>query len=442
MLNYRFLLLCWLFLVPITTFADTPIGNNSTFNLNFSLRTSVGASKGGETELAFKAPGAVTKFRLGNEADNNLKLAFEYRRFLDGQLTRDKKHIKLVFMLEGYDIQGNDVDANFSGLAQGYLSFNNFAGQGSQVWVGRRWYDRVSIYMLDHFWLNTGQRARAGAGIEGLSFGDMQLDIAFLMSEDHAVRIPTTQAEPQESVNSTAIDLRLKNIATNTSGHLNLWAYGNYRPTNIEANLQSDNGLGLAVWHVQNWGQSGSRNRAHIMFREGTAVSRNGFNPNPILNNGELQGVKYLEFANDFLASVNSNWDVAFVALYRKTQEMPKPQPVNTAALNNQPIENTRTVFTIGLRPQYALSEHLSIVSEFGHDRVKREGQKGNLNKLTIALQLQAKKGYWDRPAIRAFVTAAKWSDAFKGKVGGPQFLSDTSGFSVGIQAEWWWYKG
>jgi len=410
--------------------SETPIGENSSFNLNFSLRTSLGATKNGETEVAFKAPNAVTKFRLGNEADNNLKLAFEYRRFLDADMDREKKHIKLVFMLEGYDIQGNDVDANFSGLAQGYVSFNNFIKKGANVWVGRRWYDRKSIYMVDHFWLNTGQRTRAGAGIEGIKVLNSDFSAALLMSEDHAVRSTITGLAPTESVNSSALDFRLQNISVSPTSQLNLWVYANHRPQNVQAGLDAKSGKGLAVWHNTNMGNGAGRNIVHATYRSGTSVSRNVFNPNPILNAGLLDDINYSEVANDLVLSINEDINFGLVALYRSTNE-----------IKNNTTE-TKKVLSVGIRPQYHISQHMSLIAEVGHDRVSYKEKDGNLTKLTLGFQLNVDKGYWSRPSIRAFITAAKWSDSFRGQIGGVDFSHQTAGFSAGIQAEWWWYKG
>jgi maltoporin len=47
--------------------------------------------------------------------------------------------------------------------------------------------------------------------------------------------------------------------------------------------------------------------------------------------------------------------------------------------------------------------------------------------------------GFWDRPELRAFVTAAFWNDALKGGVGGPAYATDNVGLTTGVQAEMWW---
>jgi maltoporin len=414
--------------VACNVMAATDLSNKSTLNMNFSLRTSVGTTKDGETELSFKAPGAVTKYRLGNEADNNLKLALEYRRYLGTKKANDEKYVKTVFMLEGYDIQGNDKDSDLSKVAQSYISFNNFVAKGVHVWVGRRWYERTSTYMTDHFWLNTGQHAQAGAGIEGIKFGGADFNAAFIMSEDHAAKVLGSNNKPKESVNSSALDLRLKNIATNEGGKLNLWAYYSVRADNNEAALDDEDGFGLAAWHSQKVFDGKGKNTIHLMYRDGTAVSRSDFNPNPIMNNGTTLDTNYLEIATDLVTKVGNKWALGFTALYRNTEEVTATGVTET------------DVFSIGIRPHYALSEHFSAVFELGHDQVDNGDTNGGLTKFTAGLQLNTKHGYWERPAVRLFATLATWDDDFKGKVGGDVFADETFGWTVGIQGEWWWY--
>ncbi len=75
---------------------------------------------------------------------------------------------------------------------------------------------------------------------------------------------------------------------------------------------------------------------------------------------------------------------------------------------------------------------------ELGHDYVSNENVSGGLTKLSAALQLGTKPGYWSRPVLRLFVTVAAWDDEFRGQIGGDVFADDTFGWTVGIQGEWW----
>ncbi len=63
----------------------------------------------------------------------------------------------------------------------------------------------------------------------------------------------------------------------------------------------------------------------------------------------------------------------------------------------------------------------------------------GWLRKFTIAPQIAAGREFFSRPALRAFVTYANWSDGLRGFVGGVPYANKTSGLTYGVQVETWW---
>jgi maltoporin len=94
-----------------------------------------------------------------------------------------------------------------------------------------------------------------------------------------------------------------------------------------------------------------------------------------------------------------------------------------------------------GMRPIYYFNDRFSIALETGvdWDHSQPLGTDGHLWKITLAPQLSRGNKFFSRPVIRAFVTYAKWSDGFKGHVGGEAYLDDTAGWSYGVQTEAWW---
>ncbi|MFT5880751.1 MAG: maltoporin [Moritella sp.] len=407
--------------VCLNALAAIDVTENSTLDYHGYMRIGTGFTKDGETQVDFKAPGAETKYRLGNEPDTNIEMALDYRRYMDSSKSNSDKYVQAVIMLEGYDSQGNESNIDLSDVAQAYLSFNNILGAGTNAWIGRRYYDRIDTHMTDHFWLNTAQNSRAAAGIEGVKVGNADFNVALIMSEDDGEFVSG------DSVNSTALDLRLKNINTNDGGALNLWAYYNNRPENEGAGLDDEDGFGLGVWHSQKLFDGKGKNTVHMIYRDGTAVSQGDFNPNPLMNDISIEDVNFVEIATDLVTKVNDDWELGFTALYRTTQK-------DTATGS----EDTDW-FSIGIRPQYTISEHLSAVFELGHDQVDSDNANGGVTKFTTALQLGAEPGYWARPVLRIFVTVATWDDEFEGQVGGKAFDDDTFGWTAGAQGEWWW---
>src|SRR5262249_45492772 len=106
--------------------------------------------------------------------------------------------------------------------------------------------------------------------------------------------------------------------------------------------------------------------------------------------------------------------------------------------------------FSVGARPVYNFTKHIGIAVEGGIDIVKPQtfgSDTGFVGKLTVAPLIRAGTGFWDRPELRAFVTAAFWNDGAKniavanmsGPIGGAAFANDNFGLTAGVQAEWWY---
>ncbi|GGO86365.1 maltoporin [Marinobacterium nitratireducens] len=394
------------------------VTDKSTLNFEGYIRTGIGVSDGGEGQAEFMAPGAATKYRLGNEADTNIEMAFNYRHYLDAQKAAEDPSVQAYLMLDGYTKRDNGLDITLDHVAQAYVSFDNFIGEGVKAWAGRRYYDRQSIHMTDHFWLNTGQNSQAGAGIEGIKLGGADFSAAIIRAEDN---------QANDAIDSTGLDFRLKNIALNEGGNLNFWAYYNSRPENETAGLDDESGYGLAAWHTQSLLDGRGSNTIHAIYRDGTAVPQHGFTPNPLMNNGTTLDINTFELATDLVVSATENVDVGFTALYRTTEE-------ETAAGTT-----TTDWYSIGVRPQIAMTEHLSWVFDLGYDRVDNGTTDAGLMKSTVAFQIGKGKGYWSRPVLRVFGTYAQWGDEFEGQVGGDVYADRTDGWTTGVQTEWWW---
>ncbi|WP_417582661.1 carbohydrate porin [Nitrincola sp.] len=400
------------------TMAAIDVTDKSTLGFEGYIRTGLGVSKDGEGLVEFTAPGAGSNYRLGNEADTNLEMAFNYRQFFDASKDPSDPSVQAYLMLDGYTVHDSGIDITLDHVAQAYISFDNFVGDGTKVWVGRRYYDRQITYMTDHFWLNTAQNSQAGAGIENLKFAGGDFSAALIHGEDN---------RDGYAVDSMGLDFRLKNLAVNDGGSLNLWAYYNVRPEDEIAGLDSESGYGFGVWHTQSLFDGKGSNTVRALYREGTAVPQHAFTPNPLMNNGTTEDIDTFELATDLVFSASEDVDVGFTALYRETDETTLGNTVSTKW------------YSVGVRPQIAVTDHLSWVFDLGYDRVDNGITDAGVTKTAAAFQIGAGKGYWARPVVRFFGTYAFWDDEFKGQVGGDTYADDTDGWTAGIQAEWWW---
>jgi maltoporin len=93
------------------------------------------------------------------------------------------------------------------------------------------------------------------------------------------------------------------------------------------------------------------------------------------------------------------------------------------------------------VRPIFHFTDTFSIALETGVDFVDSEplGVNDYLWKITIAPQLTRGRKFFSRPALRAFITYAKWGEEFRGKVGGSAYRNELEGLSYGVQLESWW---
>ena len=58
---------------------------------------------------------------------------------------------------------------------------------------------------------------------------------------------------------------------------------------------------------------------------------------------------------------------------------------------------------------------------------------------MTLAPQITPKVAALSRPSLRAYVTWARWSDAFVGMVAPVLYGDKQNGFAAGVQIETWW---
>lgn len=405
------------------------------------LRTTKGFdSKGGDIMPMFIAPGAQSKYRLGNESDTNLEVALDYRYNLDRFSYENSRFIQLYGMISDYDVNPHygDVEIQFEELSnpQAYVRFGNFLGQGTHVWLGRRYYDRRDIHMMDHFWLNVGQGAEFGGGIEGIPLGVGSLDVAAFHNEDDSVS-DRLGGSASENIDTYTLDLRYRGIPTWENGDLTLWGFYAHRPEQDDINFDQNGGLGFGGWHTQKE-VMGGRMVTGFAVRQGAAMQQGLFNSKSIREDQgfDLDEAYSVELNNDLLIEPNDHYAMQWATVLR------------TEVRGEDGVSGDRINWiSTGARPVFYLNDHFSIATEIGVDYVDNEiiGEDGFLGKGTIALQLTEKKGYFERPMVKLFMTGAAWSDNFEGRIanGNPaksdSFADETSGVTFGIQFESWW---
>ena len=405
--------------------ADIVTGQQS-LEFHGYIRAGLGMSQGGNTQAKFQAPGARGKYRLGNEPETDIELQLDYKYAMKDPEYKNS-HIKGVFMLDGFQTHGNTNSLTVGNVAQGYLSFNGFFNNETNLWLGRRYYDRKAIHIMNHYWLNPGQNSQAGVGIEDAKIGSGKLKLALFRYED-----TFTISSTDYLINSTRLDARLHDLNVSENMKLTLWADVSERHKSTALNYGSKSGYGLGGW--LDYKTSKVTNTSVLVYQSGASITQSDFNPNPIRENlsWNLDSATSFELNNTLTYQSLPDYSFQWSLVYRQEDR---------GTAGDSKVSWTST----GIRPVFYFSKHLNLALEAGVDYVDDEvnNRSGTLTKLTAALQVSADRGLYSRPVLRFFVTVADWSDSFKGEVGtGPgsaPYADKTEGWTIGSQAEVWW---
>jgi maltoporin len=393
------------------------------FEFHGYFRSGFGLNSRGGQQVAFQAPGAGAKFRLGNEAETYGELIF-VNNWLNAAGDSDKTWLKSEVMLEANTTSSASY-ANFSTgndqvrLREAFVHGGNFvdAQPDAELWAGERYYRRQHIEIDDFYPLDM---SGYGAGVENFNVRIGKVALAYL-----AGARPDITTQHGNYVKSN-IDVRLYDIKA-PGGTLALWfdlAVGRGGTTPTGEGIPNGHGYAVGLrqqtleWH-------GGYHQFGIQYGIGPAsnFSTAVDDPTPFLNS-----TKRLLITEHLLIQPNQWFAIMpiFVAQWSR---------------DGNPDHGWDRWLSFGARPVVFLTEHVSVAAEAGADRTHSStGQyDGWLGKLTLAPQVGAGRKFFSRPVLRAFVTYATWSDGLRGLVGGIPFRDRTDGLTYGVQAETWW---
>lgn len=401
------------------------------------VRTGIGQSAGGTTQAEFQAPGAQSKYRFGNEANTNIEIAADYRFSLRQGQDDEAPYVQLFYMVDDFEYYGNYDELGPDRTAQAYVRLANIFAPGLALWIGRRYYDRKFIHMNDHCWLNAGQGAYAGAGIEGINFHVGTLSIAAFRLNDKHIRRSAADDEALRkecSLHAKSLDVRLSEVKITEGGILTIWSQWVTRESSRRLGFKNEDGYGLGFWYDHVLG-SGVSDTFAVTYRRGAAMVQGTFNARPVR---EDQGYDLNE---SYVWETNNSFLIERSLFSLQWGLVVRHEDFGRKGIGGSAVK----WYSSGIRPVYYITDHLHAVMELGLDYVDNgiRDCKGSVRKATFALQLARGCGYYSRPALRFFVTGASWSSDFRGLVGaGPDdapYGDAIRGLTWGIQTECWW---
>lgn len=384
------------------------------------FRTQAGTTSAGGNLQCFNpgwpASGAGDRAvgRLGNECDNygelNAALGFG-----DPNDVWGKYHLSMSYkpdQASSYEPVNGATPATELANRENYFEAGGFFPKGSfensTLWVGKRYYNRDDIHILDQYYLdNTG----TGAGVQGIDLGMAKASVAYLQSGK--------QGNADGLTATKRYALKVYDIAANKDGKLES------ELTLIRGSSANNTPVGsgytLSIQHNQS-GLMGGFNKLALVVGKDTGA---GFLWTPVYSGngvGDKGNSSWRVHEQFFFDLKGTKWSgmVAASAGQIKTSSG-KPSFQN-----------------IVFRPQYSVNKNFSVAFELGHAQGKDGASRPKMTKFTIAPQLALSPGFWARPVLRVFATHAKWN-ADAGTQANGAFGNKTSGTTVGFQAEAWW---
>jgi maltoporin len=395
------------------------------FEFHGYFRSGYGLTSEGGQQVAFQAPGADAKYRLGNEAETYAELIF-VNNWANPDHDPGELWVKSQFMVEA-NTSSSASYANFPStlgndqfrLREAFVQIGNVspAISAAKFWAGERYYRRYQAHIDDYYILDM---SGYGGGVEDVNVGIGKMALAFLGgARPDVVTSHGTYAKSN-------IDLRLYDVPV-PGGKLGVWfnvARAEGGAIEPGASVPDTTGYAFGVAHQRlEW--LGGYNWLSVQYGKGAASNFSTAIEDPTPYQKDSQRFRIAEHA---LFQPNQYLAIMPVVVYQRTR-------------SGKPGEGWNQWLSFGARPQVFFSEVFSLAFEAGYDYTRRSAgaPDGWLQKYTLAPQLAAGRKFFSRPVLRAFATYAHWSQAFRGSIGGVPFRDDTEGFTSGVQAEAWW---
>lgn len=391
------------------------------------FRFNSGLSEGNSEQEAFIAPGATSKFRLGNEIDNFLEISlYDTYELSDGGPFIHAEGMVTILAPRGFE------DVDFGQYEKFYLEAGNLteALGNPKFWAGRRFFlGRYATHISDYAYLNTNAVSTGAAGVDGFGIHEVDAGVGKL-----ALRLGRSKAESVagDSIFQTNFDARLGSIQINKNGKLMLWGF--YTTSSEKGAVESADGWAAGIMHTQTDLLGGS-NRITLQYGEGLARDAGARGQDASLGTvtssaqaDDLEDAKTWRLVDELVIEPNSSFGLMTAFVYEDKE--------------SKDFDGTdQTWISLGVRPYWFVTDHFRVPLEVGYDYVDNKNLDidGSLLKTTIAAEFALERGVWTRPVLRFYTTYAKWSDEFEGQIGGETFANSTSGVTTGAQIEYWW---
>jgi maltoporin len=412
------------------------------------FRAGYGRDSKGGPQVGFQAPGAFSKYRLGNEAENYGELtlgknfyvpnlfSLEPRERPDGTPTGPIARVQTTISM--YNPYANllSSDSTSFGLPEVFGLIGNVAAAqpSMKFWAGSRYYRRQDIHIMDFYYANM---SGTGAGVEDieLPFGKMAFAWIGAASSSGVSDLPVPDPDNEAGFSKGNWDLRIYDVPVPLGkGEFGL-VYAR-SDSGLDADGESapdSDGFAFSFLHTaERFISADGVNKLSLQFGTGAAKTlTSGFEtytlPEGTFIRPDADNSWRFRVTEHFTAKLNDHFSIGPALVYQLSDYGDYGNLVQWGSA--------------GVRPILHLNKYISIAVEGGGDWVQDSdaGTSDFLWKLTLAPQVSLGDNFFSRPVLRGFVTYAHWGDDFQGQVGGNDYLHENHGLTYGVQMEAWW---
>lgn len=380
--------------------------------------------------VCFKAQGASSKYRLGNECESWIELAIYQDITFDNGVVMHNQ-VRPIFL------GANESSIDFFDWGELYSELSNVLDNSAVFWIGRKFNQRYDSHMTDYWYLNM---SGDGIGVNDYDLGELALSYSLLF---HKLNPTTVDNDKYTLLQSH--DLRF--VKEFERGEITLFL--NYMAVNGESftatqKVEDVDGYAVGILYEDKkifkefFGMKGN-NISGIFYGSGVAQNAGAYTPymsivhegekfiDDLINNGKtIENSKTFRilntnaFENDTIGIMSN-----FVYEYRDNEDF---------------TNEKQRWLSAGIRPYWFMHRYTRLLMELGYDSVENEiaNESYDLTKLTTAIEFALEKGVWERPVLRLYYTYASWNDETK-DMGSSYYSGDTSGNNIGVQLEYWW---
>lgn len=302
--------------------------------------------------------GNTMRYRLGNECDTYGE--FEYQK----EMAKSPNGVSFVghIMVAAYTPNSAVSDSELS-MSKMYVEAKNIAMlNGGTAWIGKRYYMRPDIHMLDLQYINMNG---TGGGIDQYKLGPGRISYGFFKDNDK----PGNSAIRQNLV--------YQGIPINQDGTLEVLTT---LITPDKKDSTSHSGWQATVLHKQDkvWGGA---NTFGIQYGVGPGTGAGGQCCDRMGTTGSIRNgsdVTRLRIFNSLWIQPTPEWSAEMIAIVQRDK--------------SDATGGSSTWTTLGVRPVYAVNDNFKLQFELGTDRVTSP-TGGAAQRLTVDLRAHPDSG-------------------------------------------------